>query len=274
MDSTFRSRVTAGLRLGPVGYRKDGRPIFPIVGADPTDPSNDTVDTPSLNHSQAVNRLREITDEMSRLAELNELTAEDDAYFAELRTEFKDVDLHRKKLERRAQLAEIRTAAQGVGSFRLEAGARKHSDALDPSKMDADVFGDPASVEDFRGKDGRNPWALDEMRVFGRKPEEIRSELHARALSALERVRGTSDDIRSTGTDILEQHDDGEGTIAKLVLATTSPAYQRAFAKEARFEGNMLTDSERAAVQHARSLMRAMSLTGSGGGSRCSSRSP
>ncbi|WP_073947630.1 hypothetical protein [Streptomyces kebangsaanensis] len=24
----------------PVGYRRDGRPIFPIVGADPTDPSN------------------------------------------------------------------------------------------------------------------------------------------------------------------------------------------------------------------------------------------
>ena len=24
----------------PVGYRRDGRPIFPILGADPTDPSN------------------------------------------------------------------------------------------------------------------------------------------------------------------------------------------------------------------------------------------
>jgi hypothetical protein len=25
----------------PIGYRRDGRPIFPILGADPTDPSND-----------------------------------------------------------------------------------------------------------------------------------------------------------------------------------------------------------------------------------------
>jgi len=222
---------------------------------------------PALNHSQAVNRLREITDEMSRLAELDEPTVEDEAYFGELREEFKSVDLHRKKLERRAQLAEIRDAARGIGSFRLEAGARRVGrDALDPNKHDADMFGDPASIEDFRGRDGRNPWALDEMRVFGRKPEEIRAELHARALSALERVRSTTDDIRQAGTSILERQDDSEGTIARLVLATTSPAYQRAFSKEARFEGNMLTEEERAAVTHARSLMRAMSLTGSGGG--------
>ncbi|MET8538295.1 hypothetical protein ABZV67_43030 [Streptomyces sp. NPDC005065] len=32
----------------PVGYRRSGRPIFPIVGADPTDPSNDQVPDPVL----------------------------------------------------------------------------------------------------------------------------------------------------------------------------------------------------------------------------------
>jgi HK97 family phage major capsid protein len=267
MERTLRELDAAGATafVAPVGYRKDGRPIFPIRGAS-EDGGEDA--GPSLNHSQAVNRLREITEEMSRLAELNEPTAEDESYFGELRDEFKGVDLHRKKLERRAQLAEIRQAAQGVGSFRLEPGARTGTarDALHPDKFDKDFMGDHASIDDFRGRDGRNPWALDEMRVFGRSPEEVRSELHARALSALERTQGTSDDIRQAGTKILERQDDQEGTIAKLVLATTSPAYLRAFSKEARFESNMLTQDEQHAVSHVRSLMRAMSLTGSGGG--------
>jgi HK97 family phage major capsid protein len=264
MERTLRSRVTAGETLAPIGFRKNGRAIFPIVGADPTDPSNQGNGL-VLNHPQSVNRLREITTEMERLAELNEPTTEDETYFGELRDEFKSTDLHRKKLERQAQLAEIRNAGQNLGGFRLEAGARRAGagDALNPNKFDADPFTDPQSVEDFRGRD---PWNLGEMRTFGRQPEEVRSELNARALSALERVRGTSDEIRQAGTQILERQDDQEGTIAKLILATTSPAYIRAFAKEARFEGNMLTAEEQAAVANTRSLMRAMSLTGSGGG--------
>jgi hypothetical protein len=31
----------------PVGHRRDGRPIFPILGADPTDPSNDQLSDPA-----------------------------------------------------------------------------------------------------------------------------------------------------------------------------------------------------------------------------------
>jgi hypothetical protein len=33
----------------PVGYRRDGRPIFPTLGADPTDPSNQQLPTPSTD---------------------------------------------------------------------------------------------------------------------------------------------------------------------------------------------------------------------------------
>ena len=53
----------------PVGYRRDGRPIFPVLGADPTDPSNHqlpspptvvpavaTVPTPAVDQ-EALNRL-------------------------------------------------------------------------------------------------------------------------------------------------------------------------------------------------------------------------
>ncbi|MFE4958719.1 hypothetical protein ACFRCW_32970 [Streptomyces sp. NPDC056653] len=36
----------------PIGHRRDGRPIFPILGADPTDPSNDQVADPAQPAAQ------------------------------------------------------------------------------------------------------------------------------------------------------------------------------------------------------------------------------
>ncbi|MGW3658395.1 hypothetical protein ACWD6R_23095 [Streptomyces sp. NPDC005151] len=36
----------------PIGRRRDDRPIFPIVGADPTDPSNDQLPDPAQPAAQ------------------------------------------------------------------------------------------------------------------------------------------------------------------------------------------------------------------------------
>jgi hypothetical protein len=52
-------------------------------------------------------------------------------------------------------------------------------------------------VEDCRF---RNPWDLTEMRTFGRDGGEVASELRASALSAVEKMQGTSDDIRQAAT--------------------------------------------------------------------------
>jgi hypothetical protein len=45
-DETRMDRLLPDPRT-PVGHRRDGRPIFPILGADPTDPSNDQLPDPA-----------------------------------------------------------------------------------------------------------------------------------------------------------------------------------------------------------------------------------
>ena len=269
---SVRDLVTSGAPLSPLGFRKNGRAIYPVVGADPTDPSNDAqppAGGPVLTHTQAVNRLHQITEEVERVAGLDKPTPEDERYLDSLEDEFRSVDDHRKKLERQARLGAIKEAAAGIGSFRLERGYRpapEHGSAgsaTDPNAFDADPFLEPDSVMDVRFK---NPWDLSNVRTFGRSKEELNAELRARALSALEKTRGATDPIRQAATEILEEHEDENSSISKLVLATTAPAYQRAFARMARFEENLLTEDEKRAVGNVKDLMRAMSLTGSGGG--------
>jgi HK97 family phage major capsid protein len=219
---------------------------------------------PTLTHTQSINRLREITTEIERLGELDELNPQDESYFNELRDEFRQVDNHRKRLERKAQLEEIKVAAAGASAsnLRMERGTGGRS-ATDPAGFDADPFLEPDSIEDHRF---RNPWDMSEVRTFGRPREELAGELRARAYDAIEKTKGTSDGVREAATQILERHEDDKSSIARLVLATTSPAYVRAFAKLARFEENLLSVDEQRAVQGVKELQRAMSLTGSGGG--------
>jgi hypothetical protein len=37
----------------PIGHRRDGRPIFPTLGADPTDPSNTRLGVPATQPAPA-----------------------------------------------------------------------------------------------------------------------------------------------------------------------------------------------------------------------------
>lgn len=207
---------------------------------------------PTLTHSQAVNRLKEITSELERLGQLDELTPEDEAYFGELRGEFHNVDKHRKKLERDVQLAAVRAASTSVGSFRVERGTPSSD-----SGYDRDAILEPDSVEDVRF---RNPWDLSEVRTFARDKGAVAQELRARALSAIEKMASANDKVREAGTNIIERWDDGDSKIARLCLATSSPEYLRAWSKLAMNKGHMLTAEEQGAVN------RAMSLTDNAGG--------
>lgn len=211
---------------------------------------------PTLTHSQAVNRLKEINDEMARIGELDDPTPEDETYFSELRTEFTTTDKHRKKLERDAELAKVREATDGLkgGLLRTERGA--YGDAKG-SGYDVDPILEPDSIEQQRF---RNPWDLSEVRTFSRSKGEIGQELRSRALSAVERMSGADDKVREAATHILERFDDGDSKIARMCLATSSPEYMRAWSKVARNQGHMMSPEEQKAIE------RAMSLTDSSGG--------
>ncbi|MGW6295634.1 phage major capsid protein [Streptomyces sp. NPDC055058] len=210
-----------------------------------------------LSHSQAVIRLKDIKDELERLGDKPELTAEDEQSFDELTREFAEVDNHRRQLERKSALERVRSATKaterGPAATRVEGGT-PHSSR---DSYDLDPILHPDSVEDHRF---RNPWDLSELRTWGRSKEDVGTELRARALSAIEKMRGCNDRIRSTATDILERWDDDDATIAKLCLASSSPEYLRAWSKMARGHGHLITPDE----QHA--LERAMSLTDTQGG--------
>lgn len=211
---------------------------------------------PTLTHSQAVNRLREITSELERIGELDgPLSAEDDAYFGELTSEFTNVDEHRKKLERTADLERIRAAGKGINAsgLRVERGTASSSD-----DYDRDRVLNPDSVQDRRFRD---PWDLSEMRA-GLTPLQQAGEVRARALAAIEKMPATDDARRQTMTRFIERFDARDARMSWLALATSSDAYVRAFGKLLGNQGDksLLDEDEQEA------LVRAMSLTDSAGG--------
>lgn len=210
-----------------------------------------------LTHTQAVHRLKDIQDELERLsgkADNGGLTTEDETYWADLVRESGEVDEHRKSLERKAELERVRISAavQTRSGLKIERG----SVGSDGGELDRDIL-DPDSVEDRRFK---NPWDLSEIRTFNRTQGEVGQELRARALSAIEQMPGMSQARREGATQIIEDFDNDKGDISRMALATSNPAYVRAFAKAARGKEASFSSEERDAVE------RAMSLTDGEGG--------
>lgn len=211
-----------------------------------------------LTHKEAVNREKDIQDELERLKNKKDKTPEDMAAVQPLLTEFREVHQHRLDLEHDAALSEIR-AASG-------AGVPTSTPADEAARVDGRASGDIDVVDQTRsggpsaGK-YRDPWDLSEMRMgYG---DSLSSELTARARDAIERMEFADDKVREICTRFVER-DGGEddNPTAKLVLATTSPAYSRAFIKliRSRGETGVLSNDERAAYT------RAMSLTDNQGG--------
>src|SRR5882757_7318072 len=67
-----------------------------------------------LTHKQAVNREKDIQDELERLKAKTDKTPEDMAQVAPLLDEFRTVHAHRLDLEHDAALSEIRAASPGA----------------------------------------------------------------------------------------------------------------------------------------------------------------
>ena len=202
-----------------------------------------------MSYENVARRLDEITDEMRRIDEKEAVTDEDHSYFVDLAEEAKELRSKKENLERKAII-------DGLDVKTGRKVQREHSE------FDDDPFR-------AAGGDGgfHNPWDTSEMRTFGKTEEAVVSEIRSRALSAVEKLRGSSDSVRATMTDFIERHDDSSGKIAKLTLATTDPNYVRGFWKIAQ-RGNaaMLNDDEKAAIARADELARAMSLTDNAGG--------
>lgn len=225
-----------------------------------------------LTHSQALVRLKEISDEIIRLNEkgvAGELTPEDEKLFPELTRQFDEMDEHRKTLERKADTERVRAAmerqvAEGVGQLKTVPGSIQpvHTSSLG-SGYDRDAILEPDSIEEHRFRD---PWDMSEVRVYGRSQSEVRTELRARALSCIEKMPSASDKIRETATNILEEFEDARSTIARLAIGTSSPAYLRAFSKVSNGKNNSFLDADEQKALEAVEELRAMSLTPSAGG--------
>jgi HK97 family phage major capsid protein len=168
------------------------------------------------------------------------------------------VDLHRKQLEREADLAKVRSASEALSGLRVAGGTSLGN----RSDYDRDAILEPDSVEDHRYKD---PWNIDEVRQFGRDAGDVNAEFRSRALSAIEKMPVANDKVRAAATEILEERTDNADKLARQILLTSSPAYMRAWSKMARNQPQNISQEEGRALQAVESF-RAMSLTDSAGG--------
>lgn len=201
-----------------------------------------------LTHQQAANREKDIQDELERLKAKKDKTAEDSAKVPELLDEFRQVHAHRLDLEHDAALAEVRSAAGGATPPAEGDQEDRGAKVVDRHRFNADVL---------TGK-YKDPWNISEMR-YGVDPAP---EMRSRAKDAIERMEFADDNVREAATRFVERDGDDSTPTSKLVLATTSPAYSRAFIKLVKSRGNaaVLSGDEQAAYQ------RAMSLTDNAGG--------
>src|SRR5687768_1708199 len=175
---TKRGRAAGLLDLGVLMNSPDG-------GAGGSTGSAGSKEKPTLTWAQSVNRCREIEAELTRLAELDTLSKDDEDYFRSLTAEFDLVDGHRKNLERSAELERIRGAASKID---VRQGGRRtpvQPGAVAEDDYDVDVFRDPESAANARF---RNPWDMRDVRTFGRSREDMVAELTSRARSAIEQM--------------------------------------------------------------------------------------
>lgn len=218
---------------------------------------------PTLTYSQARNRADEIHARMEQINELDNPTPEEDAEFRSLGEEFDQLVTHMGRLERAAEMARVNSARTGVDGGaprrqRIVPGASQGS----RDEYDRDAILEPDSIEDCRFRD---PWNLEDVRTFGRDADAVSGELRARALAAIAKMPGASDNIRQAATDIIEKFDSKDSRLARFALVTSKPAYLRAWSKLAVGKGHALTDVEQRAIADVEQF-RAMSLTDSQGG--------
>lgn len=202
-----------------------------------------------LNLKQTVARIKDLNDEIQRLGEKEDLSAEQQTQFDEMVEEFRALNHHHDTLVREERLEEVREVMKSYP------GNVHRGDTFD-----SDPIGEPDGAVEDRAN---NPWDLDAMRAHPFNPEAEADEFRSRALSAIEKMPGASDETRAAATNMIERWDTEDARISRLAVAASSPAYLRAFRKYLRYgpeAGHYYTDDEK------QSLQRAMSLTDTEGG--------
>lgn len=184
-------------------------------------------------------RATEVNDELDTLADLDELTEDQETRHAELMTEGAALAVEEPEVRSQVEAHDAIRALRGREGVEVVEGTRTA----------------PAQIN--RTDD---PYNIDEVRI--NVGQTGSTELRGRALKAVEgESRYSLDDAgKERLTYLLERKDDRTGTIAKLVLATGSEVYRQAFAKAISGATHMLSGEEQAA------LARAASLTDAAGG--------
>lgn len=191
---------------------------------------------------------RSIEDREARVAEIDGRLAELDAEYAgelmpdEVRQEWNELNA-----ERDAHATAIRELKARRERLRALAG--------NPANGERATGEVPAFVQ----RRGVEIYDLTRIRAESRDEDEYRARLHDNARRAIERAAfpakaGTRERVAERVEDLLARVDDRHGTLAKRILATGNPVYDRAFGKMLLSGAHTLTGEE----------MRAMSV---GGGS-------
>jgi HK97 family phage major capsid protein len=156
---------------------------------------------------------------------------------------------------------QIQTLKQGTAR-RLERTRNiTGSDRGSGHDFDRDSLREPDSIIDCKFRD---PWDLRDLKMYG-EPGKAAAELRARALSAVEKMRGCSDAIRAASAIVIEKFDSRDCRLARHCLLTSKPAYVRAWSKTMCGKEPTVTPDERRALDEVQAF-RAMSLIDTTGG--------
>ena len=178
------------------------------------------------------------------LSELEALVTREEALSADEQERFRTLEAGYAEYER----------AQAVEAERRALAERLNLDKPLIVESTSHTYDD---AEAEAGTSRSAAWDIDAVARFDISEDELMS----RALSAVEDTPGPSDARRAALTGILER--DGDENMARIVLASTSPAYKRAFSKSLRYGGSEYAEldaEERAALKFANGLARAMSI--------------
>jgi HK97 family phage major capsid protein len=132
---------------------------------------------------------------------------------------------------------------------RLRTVVTRHAQLAELSRLPAQTEPGTPDFQVNRGESRTNPFDTSDLR-YGAPAGEIR----ARALSALESVRGITDENRSAATALVEDHDTPRGDLARHLLATGSDEYRAAFAKILSDQAWALTAGEARAMSESRAV--------------------
>lgn len=173
--------------------------------------------------------LDEITQEIERLADLDNITPEDDARLSDLLDE-RDA-LKVQEAEARAKAARIEEVRADREAAKPSFSAPNVSRKSDPYDLNAPL---PVTAAEARG----------------------------RAFEAIERTTELPDEHKEAATKLVQRAERPDGRVSRHIVATGSPEYRSAFAKLISGQGYMLTADEQRSVE----LVRAASLTDNAGG--------